>query len=309
MVHWCVPPPPATRLALVLVHRDQPERCLATVAAFLLGSEPLALLVVDNGSSTASLEQLALGLPAGVEVLRLGVNTGFGPGANAGLRLMMSRGHDLLALAPHDALPDPGCVEALVAALDARPRAGLVSADVGDGHVPVVDPYFGGITRPRSHVTGWEDCDYPHGTLLLARRTCLEQVGLFDERYFAYCEEADLGERARRAGWQVGIVHGARVRNPQLGGSSAAVDYLMSRNTLLLVREHFGRYHAFVRTVMLVGQLVQGVLRPASRPWIFSARGRAWAVLHHVQGRYGAPPSRLLDPPAQGRTRGRAGGR
>ena len=46
---------------------------------------------------------------------------------------------------------------------------------------------------------GWEPVDYPHGTLLLARRACLEDVGLFDERYFSYCEEADLGLRARAA--------------------------------------------------------------------------------------------------------------
>jgi len=63
----------------------------------------------------------------------------------------------------------------------------------------VVDPVFGALLRPSVVDDGWEDAGYPHGTLLLARRECLLDIGLFDERYFAYCEEADLGERARRA--------------------------------------------------------------------------------------------------------------
>src|SRR5207253_10955484 len=74
---------------------------------------------------------------------------------------------------------------------------------------------------------------------MLVRRGCLQEVGLFDERYFAYCEEADLGVRATRAGWEVGVVWHALVRNPSLSVSVAAVEYLKLRNTLLLVRQHF----------------------------------------------------------------------
>ena len=282
-------------LAVVIVHRGRPRELAATVAAFRdAGPDlPVEIVVVDNASSAEVLAGLAASLPVEVTVLSLGANTGFGPGANAGIRWALERGHELVAVAPHDALPDPGCLAALVAAMGERPRAGLVSADVGDGHRPYVDPYFGGITLPRTREEGWEDCHYPHGTLLVARRACLEQVGLFDERYFAYCEEADLGLRARRAGWQVGIVHGARVRNPGMSVATDATDYLMSRNTLLLVREHSGRYHAFVRAVLLVVQIVGGTLRPASRPWIFSARGRTWALVDHVRRRYGPPPQRL----------------
>src|SRR4051812_475939 len=78
-----------------------------------------------------------------------------------------------------------------------RVRAGLASAEYGDDGerlaLPVVDRYFGGILAPTERRPGWEDAGHPHGTLLLARRACLEEIGLFDERYFAYCEEADLG--------------------------------------------------------------------------------------------------------------------
>src|SRR3546814_19364238 len=79
-----------------------------------------------------------------------------------------------------------------------RPRAGLVCADFGDGATPVVDPYFGGILAPATVEAGWEPAGHPHGTLMFAHRTLLREVGLFDERYFAYCAEADLALRAKR---------------------------------------------------------------------------------------------------------------
>jgi GT2 family glycosyltransferase len=141
---------------------------------------------------------------------------------------------------------------------------------------------------------GWEPAGYPHGTLLLARRACLDQIGLFDERYFAYCEEADLGERARRAGWWVGIVRGARVTNPYLGGGSDVVDYLMLRNTLLLVRKHFGRYRATIRFIIALMHLVRGTVQPSSRPWIFAPAARVRALVDYTRGRFGPPPPSLL---------------
>ena len=64
----------------------------------------------------------------------------------------------------------------------------------------------------------------------------------------------------------------------------------MSRNTLLLVREHSGRYHAFVRcTILLLRPVRAAPCGPSARPWIFSARGRAWALVDHARQRYGPP--------------------
>ena len=137
----------------------------------------------------------------------------------------------------------------------------------------------------------------------MARRACLEQVGLFDERYFAYCEETDLGLRAHALGWGVGLVHGAMVHNPTMRSGSPVTDYLMHRNTLLLVREHSGRYHAFIRFCLASIQLARGLTGSSSyQPFIFSARGRIRGMADFLRGRYGPPPDalgeeRLFDDP------------
>ena len=113
----------------------------------------------------------------------------------------------------------------------------------------------------------------------------LRDVGLFDERYFAYCEEADLALRAAAAGWEVGLVRGAIIRNPDLGSRSAAVDYLQLRNTLLLVREHYGRYNAAIR--FLLGVWHQQLQTHGCRlvaEWVCK-RGRAQVGRLHLEER------------------------
>ncbi len=282
---------------LVIVHREKPVALRATVDRFLAQSLVPRIVVVDNGSSAAALDQVRAGLPPGVTLVEAGANTGFGPGANIGFRWLLARSPaPWLAVCPHDANPLPGCLERLVTVAEAQPRAGLASADVGDGLTPVVDRYFGAIPAPATVAAGWEPSGYPHGTLMLARRELLVEVGLFDERYFAYCEEAELAIRAKRAGWQVGVVRGAEVRNTDVGSRAAVVDYLQLRNTLLMVREHSGRYHAAIRLLIALGDLVVGVFVPARRGPYWAPRARVRAIAHHLRGRYGPPPADLFGP-------------
>lgn len=280
-------------IAVVVVHHDRPARCRVTIERLRTQTVPTRLIVVDAASSPDARDEVAAAVAERPEdtFIAADANLGYGPGGNVGWRHWLEHGTGAwVGLCPHDALPEPDCLERLLAAAAVRPRAGLVSADVGDGASPVVDRYFGTLLRPAAVTEGWEPVDYPHGTLLLARRALLEEVGLFDERYFSYCEEADLGLRARAAHWEVGLVRGARVTNPDLSASVATVDYLQQRNTLLLTRDHFGRYAATVRLVTGVIQLAVQSLLPSRRPLIFDAAARRRAIRDHLRGCYGPPP-------------------
>ena len=276
---------------VVLVHRDQPERLVDTIDAFRSQDVPVTITVVDNGSRL---------LPEvegdDVEVLSMGANLGFGPAANVGYRRFLddAEAGEWVVLAPHDALPEPTCLSHMLDVLGRRPRAGLACADVGDGATPVLDPYFGGILAPATVREGWEPAGHPHGTLMLARRACLEEVGIFDERYFAYCEEADLALRAKEAGWESGLVRGAMVKNPYVGSASAAIDYLQLRNTLLQVREHSGLYHACIRFAIALWHLGSGAIAPARRGPYWNVEGRVRGLIDFARGRFGPPPPHLL---------------
>ena len=282
-------------LTAVVVHRRRPDACVRTIAA-LHAQGVTRIVVSDNGSPAEDRKQILDAHPD-VVLLENAANVGFGPGSNAGFRWWLREDDSpWVLLCPHDAEPADGCIERLLAAAAARPRAGLACAEYGDHEwsgKPVIDPYFGSILGPTAREPGWEDCDHPHGTMLLARRECLEDVGLFDERYFAYGEEADLGLRAQRRGWEVGIVWGAVVRNPGMSSEVGVPEYLMLRNSLLLVRDHFGRYHALIRFLMACWTTARGALGGRRTPF-WDLRARLIALRDFLLRRYGPPPAELL---------------
>lgn len=281
----------ASPTTVVVVHRDRPRLLAATLEALVAQTVPVRVLLVDSGSTEEHHREALALLPPGSDVIRMGRNGGFGPSANAGWRRFLAdHAGEWVGLCPHDALPAPDAIERILAAVTARPRAGFACGDYGDGCTPVVDPYFGSILVPATVEEGWEPAGYPHGTLLLARRGALEDVGLFDERYFAYCEEADLGLRAAAAGWEVGLVRGARVFNPNMSNPRPVIDYLMVRNTLLLVRSHSGRYKAFIRFCIAVAQL----WTERRRSPYHHTQARLHALADFLRGRWGPPPSRLV---------------
>ena len=296
-------------LRVVVVHWNQVAACLDTVARFTDREVPVRVTVVDNGSEPGALSALRDGLQGlpDVSLIEVGANAGFGPGANVGLRSFLDDPDDgtWVALAPHDVDPFPGTLAAMLDAAEGEPMAGLMCADVGDGMTPVIDPYFGGMVvaadgpPPAEGTARWDDAAYPHGTLMLLRRECIDEVGLFDERFFSYCEEADLALRARRAGWRVGLIRGARVQNIHIGSGMAIVDYLQTRNTLLLVQEMSGWYHAFIRACITLIQTYRGVRRPETRAMIFDAPARLAGLRDFVLRRFGPPPAELMRPPSQ----------
>jgi GT2 family glycosyltransferase len=284
-------------LTAVVVHRRRPAACVRTIDA--LREQGVDVFVVVDNASPAEDRKEILDAHPDVVLLENEANLGFGPAANVGFRWWLDNADGAwVLLCPHDAAPEPGCVATLLDETRVRPRAGLSCAEYGDHEwsgKPYIDHYFGPMLVPSERRPGWEACHHPHGTLLLAARECLEDIGLFDERYFAYGEEADLGLRATRAGWEVGIVWGAVVRNPGMSSEVGVPEYLMLRNSLLLVRTYWGRYHAFIRFVMAAWVTVRGALGGRRTPF-WDLRARRWALRDFVRGRTGPPPAGLLTP-------------
>lgn len=282
-------------VAVILIHWNQSAPCLETIQKFREQPEVVRFIVVDNGSRPEELENIRTNLPGDVELIEVGRNSGFGPGANRGWERWLedTDGPAWSVIAPHDAHPGIGTIGTMLDAAADR-HVGLMSADVGDGFTPQVQPFLGTIDAPATVDEGFEPADYPHGTLLMAHRDCLIEIGLFDERYFAYCEEADLGLRAQAAGWQVGLIRGARVYNQHVNTPAPIVDYLKERNTLLLLADHFGFRQVAFRSAVAVWQLVAGVVKPSSRAEYWSGRARVYALRDAALRRWGPPPDEVF---------------
>ncbi len=171
----------------------------------------LEVIVVDNGSTDGSAEEIERRFGDRVRLLRSPRNLGFGAGNNLGLR--HARGRHLILL-NNDAVAAPGFARELIAAAESGTRVGMVAAKVlnhaqRDQIDSVGHPlYPDGLNRGRGRLEldrGQYDGDdralFPSGAAALYEREMLDDVGLFDESFFLYGEDAELGLRGRLAGW------------------------------------------------------------------------------------------------------------
>jgi GT2 family glycosyltransferase len=195
------------------------------------------LVVVDNASADGS-AGVARGAAPQARVLEQAGNLGFAGGCNAGAAA--STAPLLLFLNP-DAMPAPGCLDGLRDAADAQPSWGAWQALVTmDGGRRINTS--GGVTHFLG--MGWAgrigeladppgspgEVDFASGAALCARRDAWEEVGGFDERYFMYGEDLDLGLRMWLSGHGVGVVPAARVEHDYEFDKGEGKWFLLERN-------------------------------------------------------------------------------
>ena len=202
------------------------------------------VIIVDN-----SAKGVARGLPA--RILENPKNVGFGAAINQGVALSAG---DYIACLNDDARPAPGWLQALVDALDASPRAGsaasriLLAGSHGRLDSAGLLLYPDGTAKQRGHGRPAEDFA-TSGEVLLAsgcaalyRRTMLELTGGFDEEYFLYCEDSDLGLRAQLAGWSCSYVAEAQAEHDysaSAGRASRLKAFYVERNRLWTILKTF----------------------------------------------------------------------
>lgn len=228
--------PPAVRVVCVVYHPGDElamfARTLATASA-----APVELVIVDNGTDPTVARAVAD--EVGARLLSPGANLGYGGGANLGATGATA---PWIVVANSDIEWQPGALDALVAAGQADARAGSVgpallntdgtvypsarelpSLTQGAGHALFVRIWPGNpwTRRYRAHerdagtrrAAGWLS-----GACLLLRREAFEAVGGFDDGYFMFFEDVDLGERLGRAGWT--NLYVPQVQVTHVGGTS-----------------------------------------------------------------------------------------
>lgn len=277
---------------LFVVHWNQPEACIATIKAFSGQGIPLRITVIDNDSAADAFTRLQVGLEPEVNIVRLDDNKGWGGALNVSLRRwLQDETNRYCLISAHDAIPSPDCVRLLIAAAEADEQVGIACPQYSEPFVARLSPWRGvypQTVKPQMSGTA-EEVEVPHGTLLLLRRQCLEEIGLFDQRYFAYGDEHDLGARAVRSGWKVVLVWGSIVTNPGTWTETSWRNYLFARNSLYLVRAYFGRAAATRRAILILVNTVRLLACLRTNRSDFSARARCRAVRDYFNGCTGRP--------------------
>jgi GT2 family glycosyltransferase len=206
-------------------------------------------IVVDNGSTDGSPELVR---DYGLQLICNQTNRGFCAANNQGIAA--ARG-DFIALLNNDAEAEPGWLAALHRACATSPDVGMAASKVLVWEDPTRMDKVGHLIFPdgqnrgrgsgaldRGQFDRAEEVLWPDGSAAMYRNSMLDRIGGFDEDFFAYGDDAELGLRARIAGWQCVYAPDAVVRHHRgstLGKGSAGRLALIERNRVLLALKLF----------------------------------------------------------------------
>jgi GT2 family glycosyltransferase len=219
----------------------------------------LEVILVDNVSTDGSVDQAKTRFGCKLKVVQNSKNRGYAGGNNAGFD---AAGGEWMFLLNPDAICDPGVIAELMRFAADKPDVGQLACRVVQMDRPHVFDSAGlllypdGIARPR----GWQEKDIgqydraeqvlaPHGCACAFRRAMLDEVGGFDEDFFCYFEDLDLGVRGQLAGWTCWYVPETRVRHfksASAGNYSVFKAYHVERNRIYCLWKWMPRFLVFV---------------------------------------------------------------
>jgi N-acetylglucosaminyl-diphospho-decaprenol L-rhamnosyltransferase len=251
-------------LAVVIVNYNTGEYLTRAVRSAYesAGDARLEVVVVDNASRDGSAEAALQAHPA-VGLIQNGANRGFAAAVNQGIRA--SRAAFVLLLNP-DAEVLAGTLGGFLKVAADHPRAGVIGPVVRDpdgsiypsarkiptlrealGH-SFLHPFLPDNRFSRAYtMAGWDRrterrVEWVSCSCSLLRREALEDVGLFDERFFMYVEDVDMSTRMRAAGWEV--MFSPELEVVHVGGISTAGRKRMTVEHSRSIYKYFEKHRA-----------------------------------------------------------------
>lgn len=259
------------------------DRFLASLS--LATERPLSVVMADNGSTDGS-PQAAVEHYPNVRLFSTGANLGYGRAVNRAVA-QLPEADEWVVVANPDVQWGPGSIDALLDAAARWPRAATLGPLIRDPdgsvypsarHLPSLirggmhavlgqlwkgNPWSTAYRQerlePSERPVGWLS-----GSCLLVRRAAFDQIGGFDERYFMYMEDVDLGDRLGRAGWLNVYVPSAEVlhhKGHATGRESARNLIAHHKSTyLFLADRHSGWWRAPLRWAFRAGLAIRARL-------------------------------------------------
>ncbi len=209
-------------------------------------------ILVDNGSTDGSADFVWQRYGDFVRIIRNEINLGFAGGNNVGIR--NAKG-EYIVLLNNDTWADPHWLEELVKAIDGNEWIGMWGSKIYSYYqrdrIEAVGEliYWDGLSRAKGQFeqdqgqyNQMEEIFFPPGCGAMFRKEVFDQIGLFDEDFFAYADDAEIGIRARLAGWKCLYVPQAILyhKNSGTGGQySPFKAFYVERNRFWITIKYF----------------------------------------------------------------------
>lgn len=288
-------------VAIIILHfgkLQNTKECLESISKLKINNYKLEIIVVDNAAE----EQFK---GEKVKIIRTEKNLGYAGGNNVGIKHALRHGADYIVILNNDTIVSPNLIVALLQTFKETPNTGIISPKIyfAPGfefhkerykrqHLGKVIWYMGGkidwnnilvshknvdeVDKGQFNQTG--DTDSASGACMMIKKEVFEKIGLLDDTYFLYWEDADFSQRAKKAGFRVLCTPNAFIWHKASGSSRIGGqlhDYYLTRNRLL-----FGMRYGSVRSKFaLIRESIK--LLFSARPW------QKRAVIDFYLGRLG----------------------
>jgi hypothetical protein len=229
--------------------KDDTLECLESVRR--IDYSNFGIVVVDNGSKDGSVTAIQKKFPE-IIVLETGKNLGYAGGNNIGIRYALQNNADFILLLNNDTIVDPKILSSFLDAVELVGHRGIFGAKISFYSQTNKIWYAGakwmkeksdfhhigyGCIDDGRNFNSIVETDYACGCALFVSSKVLNEIGLFDERFFLLFEETDLCYRAKNVGIKSFFVPEAKVwhkESTSFGGNrSALYNYFHLRNKLL----------------------------------------------------------------------------
>lgn len=244
------------KVAIILInYKDYAKKylsdCLSSIRNQDFSGE-IKLYIVDNETSEESFEYLKISAPE-AEIIKNKNNDGFAKGNNDAIKLALNEGFDYVLLLNMDTISEKNAVAEMVKMAGGSEWVGVVQSrlmlwpnkekinSLGN------DTHFLGFGFCRGYNENYNpeitkdgvDIFYPSGAAVLFKSEVLKKIGLFDEDYFMYNEDQDLGWRVWLAGYKCVLAKNSVVYHKYEFSRSISKYYFMDKNRIITALKNY----------------------------------------------------------------------
>jgi len=241
------------------------------------------IVVVDNGSIQDDYLLLKKNFPE-IEVVRSESNLGFTGGNNLGIAYAMKMHPDYFLLLNNDTIVEPNFIQPLLDVFENEKIAGIVAPQINYFYEPEKIWTAGGkISRLKGSGFDYSNQIYNStksniryvtfvsGCCMLIKKEVLEKIGLFDENFFLYIEDADLCCRATKSGYKIVVNNHSKIFHKVSRSTKESFSliplYYATRNRLYFARKNFPNFFILTLVYISLAMIIKSIYWLFSKNW------------------------------------------
>jgi GT2 family glycosyltransferase len=291
------------KVAIIIVNwngYDLTKACLESLKILLYSN--FKVVLVDNGSQDHSGENLKDEFPE-IELISSTENLGFTGGNNLGIQWALHKDFDYVMLLNNDTIVEPDFLQPLVSFLEQNPDYGAVQPKImfekernriwnaGGGYFKWLGMSWSVGIGQEDHGQFDQEMDTPWitGCAILLRSDVIKQVGMLDDRFFAYYEDVEWSLRIIKSGYRLRYLPQSKIYHVAGGSSKKTktkegtvppiIHFYRTRNHLFLIRKH-------TNPLSFVLSLLYQTVKNAAFILILAIRGRSKKVKAIIKGQF-----------------------